>query len=141
MKLTRPAPGPAYTGDWRTDAACAGLGDEMFPQPTARMDVEYARGVCLGCPVMIQCGIWALEQRVSHGVWGGLSEGERRTILANRNRRRYTAADPESCGTRAGHARHLRHREAPCQACRQAAAPDEGADDSTVSAAAARAAA
>ena len=34
-----------------------------------------------GCPVRLECAAWALKNREPHGVWGGLSELDRRRIL------------------------------------------------------------
>lgn len=41
---------------------------------------EYAKDVCYDCPVMLTCATWALDHHEVHGVWGGLSEGDRQMI-------------------------------------------------------------
>jgi WhiB family transcriptional regulator, redox-sensing transcriptional regulator len=40
--------------------------------------------VCRGCPVRTECLADALDNRVEFGVWGGLTERERRSLLRRR---------------------------------------------------------
>jgi WhiB family redox-sensing transcriptional regulator len=44
----------------------------------ALLQIEQARAVCGGCAVLEQCRDWSLETGQEFGVWGGLSEVERR---------------------------------------------------------------
>ncbi len=44
----------------------------------ARVD---AKGICLGCPVQRECLEFALRVHEPHGIWGGLTESERRHLL------------------------------------------------------------
>ena len=47
-----------------------------------RSDREAAaKAVCAGCPVRRECLDHALTSGEPYGVWGGLSEGERETLL------------------------------------------------------------
>ena len=46
--------------------------------------VEQARQVCRSCPVSTACLEWALQAGVEYGVWGGLSEEERRPLRRTR---------------------------------------------------------
>jgi WhiB family transcriptional regulator, redox-sensing transcriptional regulator len=82
--MTKPA--------WRQHAACLDLDTELFfPVGTtgkALEQMEEARAVCLGCPVINECLEWALATHQDAGVWGGKTEDERRTIRRNRQRRR-----------------------------------------------------
>jgi WhiB family redox-sensing transcriptional regulator len=39
-----------------------------------------AKDVCVQCPVLQQCREWALSHHEEHGVWGGLSEGDRQRL-------------------------------------------------------------
>jgi WhiB family transcriptional regulator, redox-sensing transcriptional regulator len=64
---------------WRTAAACAGLGPQLFYDPTPR-SVARAKTVCAGCAVRRACGASAVA-RGELGVWGGLSADERRDGL------------------------------------------------------------
>lgn len=38
--------------------------------------------MCYDCPHMIDCGNYAVENRMEFGVWGGLTEADRETIWA-----------------------------------------------------------
>jgi WhiB family redox-sensing transcriptional regulator len=44
------------------------------------LQVENAKAICRRCDVREQCLSWALESGQDHGVWGGLSEDERRAL-------------------------------------------------------------
>ena len=81
--------------DWRHRAACRDVDPELFfpigETGPALLQIEEARVVCLRCPVRRECLDWALEpgNGVTDGVWGGLSEEERRQL---RRRGRVLAA-------------------------------------------------
>jgi WhiB family redox-sensing transcriptional regulator len=72
------------TGDWRHRAACRDSpADLHFPigeTGPALLQIEEAKAVCARCPVRSDCLDWALESGEDFGVWGGLSEGERRSL-------------------------------------------------------------
>lgn len=67
---------------WLARAKCADRhGDKFFPVGTsgpALDETEQAKAVCRGCPVKAECLSWALATGMDHGVWGGMSEDERR---------------------------------------------------------------
>jgi len=68
--------------DWTTRAACrTNDPDELFVQGAAQ---NRAKQVCLGCPVRAECLADALDNRVEFGVWGGMTERERRALLRRR---------------------------------------------------------
>ncbi|HEV2889089.1 MAG TPA: WhiB family transcriptional regulator [Frankiaceae bacterium] len=68
--------------DWTTSAACrTNDPDELFVQGAAQ---NRAKQVCLGCPVRAECLADALDNRVEFGVWGGMTERERRALLRRR---------------------------------------------------------
>lgn len=67
------------TAAWLATAPCKAEPDAMFPGSYAP-DVEYAKGFCRRCPAVERCLQWALDTGEEYGVWGGLSEAERRTI-------------------------------------------------------------
>lgn len=75
---------------WRDKAACLGEDTErFFPLGTtgpALDQVEAAKAVCRQCPVVTQCLEWALVNNQQDGVWGGLSEDQRRTLRRSRQR-------------------------------------------------------
>lgn len=65
------------------DGACHDRPDiDMFPVDAA--GVTEAQAVCAGCPVIDECREYALENRIVHGVWGGLSERARRRLHTKR---------------------------------------------------------
>jgi WhiB family transcriptional regulator, redox-sensing transcriptional regulator len=70
--------------DWRHVAACREEDPELFfPIGTtgpALLQIEQAKGVCGRCTVVDDCLEWALESGQDSGVWGGLSEDERRAL-------------------------------------------------------------
>lgn len=67
--------------DWTAAAACQrhDPGDWHSPNPGRQ---RRARAVCTGCPVRHECALAALESGEPHGLWGGLSVDDRRTIAA-----------------------------------------------------------
>lgn len=73
---------------WQDQAACRGTDTELFfPQRGDR--VSEAKAVCRRCAVRAECLEYALANREVHGIWGGLSERERRQV---RRRRRLQGA-------------------------------------------------
>ena len=55
--------------------------DELFVQGAAQ---NRAKVVCATCPVRTECLADALDNRVEYGVWGGMTERERRALLRKR---------------------------------------------------------
>ncbi|MFJ2847021.1 WhiB family transcriptional regulator [Streptomyces griseofuscus] len=81
--------------DWRHNAVCREEDPDLFfpigNTGPALLQIEEAKAVChRRCPVIEQCLQWALESGQNDGVWGGLSEDERRSLKrrAARNRPR-----------------------------------------------------
>jgi WhiB family redox-sensing transcriptional regulator len=69
-------------GDWTARAACRGIDpDELFVQGAAQ---NRAKNRCMGCLVRTECLADALDNRVEFGVWGGMTERERRALLRRR---------------------------------------------------------
>lgn len=70
---------------WQDAAACLGVTPGLFfPADGAPVQLDQARRVCAGCVVRDECLEWALEHNERHGVWGGLSERERRRLRKQR---------------------------------------------------------
>jgi WhiB family redox-sensing transcriptional regulator len=68
--------------DWATRGACRTSDpDALFVQGAAQ---NRAKAVCLGCPVRTECLADALDNRTEFGVWGGMTERERRALLRRR---------------------------------------------------------
>ena len=74
--------------DWRHRAICRDEDPELFfPVGTsgpALLQIAEAKTVCRRCPVVSECLTWALESGQDAGVWGGMSEDERRARAARR---------------------------------------------------------
>ena len=68
--------------DWTMRAKCRGMEDALFPEAS---DQKRARLVCSGCPVRFECLAEALDNRIEWGVWGGMTERERRLLLRQRS--------------------------------------------------------
>ena len=67
---------------WTPLSACRTTDpDELFVSGAAQ---NRAKAVCLGCPVRTECLSDALDNRVEFGVWGGMTERERRALLRRR---------------------------------------------------------
>lgn len=65
--------------DWTARAACKGTDpDELFVQGAAQ---NRAKLICRGCPVRTECLADALDNRIEFGVWGGMTERQRRALL------------------------------------------------------------
>ena len=81
---------------WLDQAACLEHDtDDFFPdgvKPPAQRQVAAAKEVCSRCPVRTPCLILAVTTGAVHGVWGGLTEDERRTMKRRQDRRRLRAA-------------------------------------------------
>ncbi|MBT2449451.1 WhiB family transcriptional regulator [Streptomyces sp. ISL-43] len=97
--------------DWMTDSGprpCR-TNPELWFSKSAK-DKEAAVQACLACPLLIPCRDYALTTHVSHGVWGGLTETERR---------KFPNGLP-ACSTLSSYMRHRVKREtcAECEAWR-----------------------
>ncbi|HVA61684.1 MAG TPA: WhiB family transcriptional regulator [Mycobacteriales bacterium] len=70
--------------DWRHAAACRDEDPELFfpigNTGPALLQIEDAKAVCRRCPETEPCLQWAIETGQDAGVWGGLSEDERRAL-------------------------------------------------------------
>ncbi|OBQ52365.1 WhiB family transcriptional regulator [Streptomyces sp. H-KF8] len=73
-------------------AACADEDPELFfpigDSGPALIQEEEAKAVCRRCPLMESCLQGALERNEAAGVWGGLSEKERRSLKRRAARQR-----------------------------------------------------
>ena len=71
---------------WRLDALCAETDPEAF-FPEKGGSTREAKRVCLGCSVRTECLEFALDNDERFGIWGGLSERERRRVRLERRDR------------------------------------------------------
>lgn len=68
--------------DWTADAECMGTDpDSLFVQGAAQ---NRAKAICVACRVRTECLADALDNRIEFGVWGGMTERERRALLRRR---------------------------------------------------------
>lgn len=114
----------ARTESWSERANCRGCDPDLFfPARGDNHTLAAAKNVCASCEVRPECLDYAMVNVERHGVWGGLSEGQRRGL-----RRTHRIGHPPSpyeasranCGTNAGYHAHRRHHTEPCHACRAA---------------------
>ncbi|WP_456874760.1 MULTISPECIES: WhiB family transcriptional regulator [unclassified Geodermatophilus] len=71
---------------WRLDALCAETDPEAF-FPEKGGSTREAKRVCMGCSVRTECLEFALANDERFGIWGGLSERERRRVRLERRER------------------------------------------------------
>ena len=72
------------TRPWWDHAACNDpeVADLFFPEKGG--GTRTAKRICAGCPVRVPCLDYALDNDERFGVWGGLSERERRRLKRRR---------------------------------------------------------
>ncbi len=75
-------------GNWEDLAACKGSEPSLFfgphrfePKRDREAREAVAKTICATCPVIEPCRESSLERGEVYGVWGGLGEAERRTLL------------------------------------------------------------
>lgn len=68
--------------DWRISASCRDADPDVLFVRGAEQN--RAKLVCMGCPVRTECLAEALDNRIGFGVWGGMTERERRALLRRR---------------------------------------------------------
>jgi WhiB family redox-sensing transcriptional regulator len=92
IELVRFGDGEMDGGRWQERANCLGVDPDLF-FPERGASTREAKGVCRGCEVRVECLEYALAQGEKFGIWGGLSERERRRVRRQRalERRRLAA--------------------------------------------------
>ena len=72
---------------WQQRAACRGPNHDIFFPPSQmerrsekRLRERRAKEICMSCQLLADCRTYALQIREQHGIWGGLTEGERRLV-------------------------------------------------------------
>lgn len=66
--------------EWAERAACTDSDPEAW-YPEKGQNCDFAKRICAGCEVRDACLDYALAHRERHGVWGGLTERERRPLI------------------------------------------------------------
>jgi len=93
IQLVRSGDGDAdLASRWQERANCLGVDPDLF-FPERGASTREAKSVCRGCEVRLECLEYALAQGEKFGIWGGLSERERRRVRRQRalERRRVAA--------------------------------------------------
>lgn len=69
---------------WQAHANCMGVDPDLF-FPERGASTREAKGVCQGCVVREDCLEYALANSEKFGIWGGMSERERRRLRRARS--------------------------------------------------------
>ena len=112
-----PHPDPTLDTSWMADAECKGMDPDLF-HPGRGEDAKKAKAICSECLVRIECLDYSLANYEKVGIWGGMSERERRAL-----RREINLAKPKPPirhGTVRGATTHRARGEEPCQLCKDA---------------------
>jgi WhiB family redox-sensing transcriptional regulator len=77
---------------WMTEGACHGEDPDLF-FPISASDagidqIRQATSICDHCRVESDCLLYALNNRIKDGIWGGLTEQQRQSLIRSRRRRR-----------------------------------------------------
>jgi WhiB family redox-sensing transcriptional regulator len=79
--------GPQFSADgerrWQEEANCLGVDPDLF-FPERGASTREAKAVCRSCEVRVDCLEYALAHGEKFGIWGGLSERERRRVRRQR---------------------------------------------------------
>lgn len=81
LRETRERLHDMWDENWSQKAACLGRSDELFVKGAEQ---NRAKLMCNSCPVRAACLAEALDNRIEWGVWGGMTERERRALLRRR---------------------------------------------------------
>ena len=67
--------------EWREQANCKGVKTDLFyPDRHQESTSLVAKEVCAGCVVREECLNFALRNGERHGIWGGMSERQRKKL-------------------------------------------------------------
>lgn len=76
---------------WQEFALCAQTDPDIF-FPEKGGSIAPATSVCASCPVQADCLEYAITHDIRHGIWGGMSDNDRRKIARDRRRTRAQGA-------------------------------------------------
>ena len=64
---------------------CGQVPDVFYPEETTQQSwsTKTAKEICERCPIINECGQYALEANESFGIWGGMTAHERRILRKN----------------------------------------------------------
>ena len=75
--------GHLQAGAWIEDGDCRGMDTSIF-FPERGKKSETAKAICDECPVREPCGVHGVVSPEKFGIWGGLSERQRRLLRKDR---------------------------------------------------------
>jgi WhiB family redox-sensing transcriptional regulator len=108
---------------WVAHAACSGKADLFYPEDYGNEAAQLAKAnaakaICATCPVLRDCGRWAILRPEPFGIWGGMTARERGRVRKRLGKRAtLVGRELQPCGTPAAIRRHQRHKEPLCRAC------------------------
>jgi WhiB family redox-sensing transcriptional regulator len=73
---------------WMVDGNCKDVEDPDIFFSSLPADVQAAKGLCTNCPVRLLCVAYAIDNDITDGIFGGLSEADRRQIKSAKLSRR-----------------------------------------------------
>ncbi len=76
---------PPGVEEWWPRAGCRGMDPNLFFADDDE-SITAAKAVCRTCPVSDECLEYAMRGRIDHGVWGGMTDAERRRLRRSRAR-------------------------------------------------------
>lgn len=79
MRGSRPRTKVLTSQNWAELSICEPDDTTWFPD---QRQEEQAKAICRSCPVMNECGEYAIANDERYGVWGGLTEDDRAEIRA-----------------------------------------------------------
>ncbi len=89
-----PDPDPQNDDTWHERGLCAQTDPEVF-FPEKGGSTREAKRICSGCEVKAECLDYALAHEERFGIWGGLSERERRRLRRGEPARPELIADED----------------------------------------------
>ena len=72
--------------EWMIEGLCNQADPEMW-FATHPAEVKKAVDVCMDCPVRLLCANYAIANEEEYGVWGGLTEQDRRQLRSKKTSR------------------------------------------------------
>lgn len=87
--LRQPCPDQPHSQDqsWQARGLCRGVEPDAFFPPSGVNVPPEVRALCGRCPVLTQCREWAIARPECTGVWGGLTDRQRKLIRRERRKR------------------------------------------------------
>jgi len=86
------------SAEWVERARCSPAVAEFFwplPGQSGGPTVEAALKMCAHCPVVRECGQWAIDNNQTDGIWGGMRPGSLRRLVEGRRAAQAAAPPPE----------------------------------------------